>query len=70
MIAPPLHLCGSHGLLLYRVTSLTRKCTPLAAYRRTMPMAVWGSEGGGRFLMSEIHLYRLGLATNRVTSEQ
>ena len=31
---------------------------PLVPYSRTMTRAPWGSQGGGRFLMSEAPLYR------------
>ena len=41
---------------VYRGTSLIRKRTPLGPYSRTMPMALWGSWGGGLFLMSEVLL--------------
>ena len=35
---------------------LTRKRTPLGPYRRPMPRVLGESKGGGRFLMSEVHL--------------
>ena len=41
----------------YRGTSLIRNRRPLGPYSRTMPRALWGSWGGGRFLMSEVPLY-------------
>ena len=31
---------------VYRGTSLIRNCNPLGPYRRTMPMALWWSQGG------------------------
>ena len=40
----------------YRGTSLIRKRTPLGPCRRPMPRVVGGSQGGGRFLMSEVPL--------------
>jgi len=40
----------------YRGTSLTRNSAPLGPYSRTMPRALWWSEGGGLFLMSEVPL--------------
>jgi len=40
----------------YRGTSLTRKRTPLEPYRRPVPRVLEGSQGGGRFLMSEVPL--------------
>ena len=40
----------------YRGTSLIRNRRPLGPYRRTMPRALWGSQGGGRFLLSEVPL--------------
>ena len=43
-----------------RVTSLTRKRTPLGPHRRPMPRVLWGSQGGGCFLMSEKPLYSMG----------
>ena len=42
----------------YRVTFLITKCTPLGPYRRSMHRVLGGSQGGGRFLMSEAPLYR------------
>ena len=38
----------------YRGTSLVRNSAPLAPYSRTMPRALWWSQGGGLFLMSEV----------------
>ena len=38
-------------------TLLIRNCTPLGPYIGTMPRAIWWSEGGGLFLMSEVPLY-------------
>ena len=35
---------------------------PLGPHCRTMPRALWGSEGGGCFLMSEVPLYWTTLA--------
>ena len=35
-----------------------QKPRPLGPYSRTMPRALWYSYGGGRFLMSEVNLYR------------
>ena len=46
----------------YRSTSLTRNRNPLGPYRRPMPRVLWGSGGGGRFLMGEVPLYSLFLA--------
>ena len=40
----------------YRGTSLTRKRTSLGPYRRPMPRVLGGSQGGGRFLRSEVTL--------------
>jgi len=40
----------------YRGTSLIRNSAPLAPYIRTMPRALWWSQGGGLFLMSEVRL--------------
>ena len=42
--------------VLYRGTSLIRNRRPLGPYSRTMPRALRGSKGGGRFLMSEVPL--------------
>ena len=47
---------ASIGVGAYRGTSLMRKRTPLGPYSRTMPRALWGYEGVGRFLMSEVLL--------------
>jgi hypothetical protein len=41
----------------YSVTSLMRKRLPPGPYSRHMPRALWWSQGGGRFLMSEVPLY-------------
>ena len=46
-------------VMVYRGTSPIRKRTPLGPYRRTIPRALWGSWGGGRFLMGEVPLYTL-----------
>ena len=45
--------------VLYRGTSLTKRI-PLGPYRRLMPRVLGGSEGGGRFLVSEVPLYPSG----------
>ena len=42
----------------YRGTSLIRNCAPLGPYSRIMPRALWWPSGGGRFIMSEVPLYR------------
>ena len=42
----------------YRGTSLIRNRRPLGPYSRTMPRALWGSWGGGRFRMSKVPLYQ------------
>ena len=39
---------------VYRGTSLIRNRRPLGTYSTTMPRALWGSSGGGHFLMSEV----------------
>ena len=44
-------------MYLYRGISLTSKRTPLGPYCRPMPRVLGGSQGGGRFLMSEVPLY-------------
>jgi hypothetical protein len=41
----------------YRGTSLRRNNPPIGPYNRPMPMALRGSYGGGRFLMSGVPLY-------------
>ena len=38
-------------------TSLIRNSTPLGPYCRTMPRALWWSQGRGLFLMSEVPMY-------------
>ena len=43
-------------VLQYRSTSLIRKRPPLGPYRRPIPRVIWGSQGGGRFLMGEVPL--------------
>ena len=61
----PIYLEGnrSHSILafrgraLFRVTSLIRKRHPAGPFSRTLPRALWGSQGGGRFLTSEVPLY-------------
>ena len=40
----------------YRGTSLMRNSAPLGPYSRTMRRALWWSEGGVLFLMSEVPL--------------
>ena len=52
------HRVDSYSLCRYRGTSPIRKRTPLGPYRRPMPRILGGSEGGGRFLMGEVPLYR------------
>jgi hypothetical protein len=47
---------GLHWLI--QRTSLIRKSLALGTYRKTMPMALWCSMGGGRFLISEVPLNR------------
>ena len=42
---------------VYRGTLLTRNSAALGHYRRTMPRALWWSEGGELFLVSEVPLY-------------
>ena len=49
---------GPHYSVEYRGTSLMiRKRSPLRPYRRPVPRVLGGSQGGGRFLMSEVTLY-------------
>ena len=43
---------------LLQGTSLIRESAPLGPYSRTMPRALWWSEGGGLILTSEVSLYR------------
>ena len=43
---------------VYRGTSPMRKRPPLGPYSRAVPRILGGSEGGWRFLMSEVPLYR------------
>ena len=40
-----------------RGTLLIRNCARLGPYSRTMTRALWQSQGGGQFLMSEVPLY-------------
>ena len=47
------------GLTVYRGTPLKRKRSPLGPYRRPVPRVLGGSQGGGRFLMSEVPLQGL-----------
>ena len=53
----------------YRGTSLIRNTAPLEPYRRTMPKALWWSQGRGLFLISKVPLYRrgCGLSTGRLS---
>jgi hypothetical protein len=55
---------SAQRLMVYRVTSLIRNRRSLGPYSRTMPRALWGSQGGGRFVMIEVPLYRLSLVQN------
>ena len=50
-------------------TSLIGNRTHLGPYSRTMPRALWGAYGDGRFLMSEVPLYGAchGLTTKKET---
>jgi len=49
---------NDHGAsYMYRGTSLIRNRRPLGSYSRTIPRALWGSYGGGHFLMGEVPLY-------------
>ena len=48
---------GLHDEYPCRGNPLTRKRTSLGPYNRTTPGALWGSEGGGRFLMIEVPLH-------------
>jgi hypothetical protein len=45
------------GSSTYRGTSLIRNSADLGPYSRVMPRALWWSQGGGLFLMSEVPLY-------------
>ena len=47
---------ASQDHLGYRVTSLTRNCSTLGPYSRPVPRALWWSQGGWWYLMSEISL--------------
>ena len=52
---------GSAGFLAqappgYSGTSLIRNSAPLEPYSRPMPKALWWSQGGALFLMSEVPL--------------
>ena len=42
---------------MYRGTSLIKELTPLGPFCRPMPQVLGGSEGSGRFLISEAPLY-------------
>ena len=42
--------------LVYRGTSLIRKCTLLGSYCKLMPRVIGGAYGGGRFLMGKVPL--------------
>ena len=42
---------------LYRNSSLTKQRTPLGPYHRPMPRVLLGSQGGRRFLVSEVPLH-------------
>jgi len=43
----------------YRGTSPIRNSADLGPYSRAIPRALWWSQGGGLFLMSEVPLYAL-----------
>ena len=43
---------------MFRGTSLKGHSAPLGTYGRTMPRVIWLPSGGGRFLISEVLLYR------------
>ena len=46
----------------YRDTSLMRNSAVLAPYSRNVPRALWWSQGGGHFRMSEVFLYTTALS--------
>ena len=56
---------ASAAPILYRGTSLIRKRLALGPYSSPMPRALWWSEGGRRFLMSEVPLYGCSLMAKR-----
>ena len=49
----------SNMATMNRGTSLIRNCDSVGPYSRTVPMLLWRSQGGRRFLMSEVPLYFL-----------
>ena len=68
----PCGTCGVWGVGVRdhqcRGTSLTRKRTPLAPYRRPMPRVLGRSWEGGRFLMGEVPLYTSQVSRGRIRS--
>jgi len=53
------YMHGGRVGIAYRGTSLIRNRLPLGPYGKPMTRALWWSQGGGCFLMSEVPLYRL-----------
>ena len=49
-------VCPQAAPALHRGTSLIRNSASLGPYGRTAPRALWWSQGGGLFLMSEVPL--------------
>ena len=58
-VPPPRKLreCMGYSQMRHRGTSLMINRHPLGPYNRSMSRALWGSYGGGRFLMIEVPLY-------------
>ena len=52
------HCDGREVSSPYTGISLVRNCNPLGPYSRTIPRVLRGSQGGMRFLMSEVPLWR------------
>ena len=52
---------GTDSGRVYTGALLMRNSAPLEPYTRTMPRALWWSQGGVLFLMSEVPLYTSGV---------
>ena len=56
------HCIGVPHRVNYKCTSHIRNRDPIGPYSTTMPRLLWRSQGGGRFLISEVPLHGLGFA--------
>ena len=61
-------LSAQGNAVMYRLVQgylAHKKHPPLGPYRMTLPRVLWWSWGGGRFLMSEVPLYRVASSAGR-----